>query len=76
MYHEVIKNDCVLVLVYNNNFKGGGKFFPPVTDKLMAVKVEGHDNVYFVNSYGTRFQHGGCEYCLLVIDQDAEVPNE
>jgi hypothetical protein len=73
MYHEVIKNDCVLVLVFDTRFKGGGKYFPPATDKLMAVKVDGQQNVYFVNSYGTRFQHGGYEYCMLVIDQDNEV---
>jgi hypothetical protein len=73
MYHEVIKNDQVLVLVFDTRFQGGGKYFPPATDKLLAVKIEGQDTVYFVNSYGTRFQHNGCEYCMLVIDQNSEV---
>jgi hypothetical protein len=70
MYHEVIKNDCVLVLVFDNRFKGGGKYFPPSTDKLMAVKVANKDTVYFVHSYGTKFQHDNFEYCMLVIEQD------
>jgi hypothetical protein len=59
--------------VYDTRFKLGGKFFPPATDKIMAVKVDGTDKVYFVHSYGTRFQHGGFDYCMLVIDQDSEV---
>jgi hypothetical protein len=73
VYHEVIKNDCVLVLVYDNRFKSGMRFMPPSTDKLMAVKVTGQDQLYFVNSTGTKFTHGTCEYCILVIDQ--EVPS-
>lgn len=75
VYHEVIKNDCVLVLVYDNSFKSGMKFFPPATDKRMAVHITGQDVVYFVHSYNIRFVHGGCEYCILVVEQDAEVPN-
>lgn len=72
-YHEVIKNDCVLVLVWDNNFKGGMKYFPPSTDKAIRVRITGTDKVFDVNSYGTRFQHGNYEYCLLVIDPDSEV---
>jgi hypothetical protein len=75
-YHEVIKSDQALVLVYDKRFKGGMKFFPPVTDKLMAAKIDGVDRVYFVHSCGTKFEHGGYEYCILPIEQDVEVNDE
>ena len=75
-YHGVIKNECVLVLIWDSNFKGGIKFFPPVTDKLMAIKIGNVADVYFVNSYGTKFQHNNYEYCLLIIDQESEVQGE
>jgi hypothetical protein len=77
-YHEVIKNDCLLVLVYDTRFKGGMKFFPQTTDNTIAVSIEGNPNVFFVNSYGNRFEHAGYEYCILVIDQEnsAEAPQE
>ena len=70
VYHEVIKNECMLVLVWDNNFKGGMHFTPPASDRLLAVKVDGSDKVYFVNSTGTKFTHGQYEYCLLIIDQE------
>jgi hypothetical protein len=69
-YHEVIKNDCLLVLVYDTRYKGGMKFFPQASKNLIAISVDGTDTIYFVNSYGNRFEHAGYEYCILVIDQE------
>lgn len=71
-YHEVIRNDCLLVLVYNNKFKGGMKFFPPASDKLIAVEIMDSDKIFFVHSYDNRFQHKDCEYCILIIEQISE----
>lgn len=71
VYHEVIRNDCLLVLVYDLRFKAGLKYFPPATDKLLAAKVD--DSVFFVHSFGNTFKHGDFEYCLLIIDQDAKI---
>ncbi len=76
MYHEVIRNDCLLVLVYNTKFKDGMKFMPQATEQPLAVKIDGSDKVYFVYSYGNKFEHAGYEYCILVIDQEANSENE
>lgn len=70
-YHEVIKNDGLLVLVYDNRYKNGMRYWPPTTDRLIAVRIANQGEVYFVNSYGNRFTHSDYEYCILVIDQES-----
>lgn len=72
-YHEVIKNGCVLVLVYDTRFKGGMRYMPPALEQLIALRVDEQKCVYFVNSTGTKFTHDGREYCILVIDQEQEL---
>lgn len=71
-YHSVIRNGALLVLAYATGFDGGMKFFPPDTgQKLMAVRIDGTDKVYYVHSTGSSFEHAGYDYCILVIDSAA-----
>jgi len=74
-YHAVIRNGLLLVLAFDSRFTAGMKFFPPAAKGLMSVRVEG-GLMYHVHSTGSRFVHGGYEYCVLVIDSEGIVKGE
>ncbi len=76
VYHGIIKNGTLLVLVYETDFKEGLKYFPPSCDKLIAARIEGTNRIYYVHSTGSRFEHAGHEYCLLIIDSESEIPDD
>ena len=65
-YHSVILTDCILVLCWDCNCVVGAKFFPPVADAPLTVKID--KNVFNVFSYGSKFQHNNFEYCILVLN--------
>lgn len=73
VYHEVIRNDCLLVLCWNTK-STAMKYFPPATDELMAVKV--NETLFLVYSYGSTFKHGDYEYSILIISQDGQMGDE
>jgi len=75
MYHDVVKSDNLLVLVFNNNAANCTKLFPPIIPPneqdpkahLLAVQLENDSNIYLVHSTGTKFEHNNYEYYILVV---------
>lgn len=73
-YHDVVKANNLLVLVYEDSYDGP-RLFPPVTnsedpDSSLAVQLDGDDRIYEVHSTGATFNHNGCTYCILVIENE------
>lgn len=73
-YHRVVRgdDDISLVLVYDNRFQGGLKYFPQPSDSPMFVDVHDLPCVFQVRSAGLRFVVDNLEMCVLLIEQVAE----
>jgi hypothetical protein len=67
-YHEIIIQDDKMILVYNNEFTGGQKFFPS-GDKQIAVAVAGTGLCYLAQPTGIQYPQGNSEHCVLLIQK-------
>ena len=79
-YHEVItRYPGFLVLVYDNRFRGAGKYFPQARSDdtpPLALAVVGKPKVYLVHTTGFQFVHGDLEFCVLMVERVADAPAE
>lgn len=71
-YHRVIRDGIVLVLVYDNNFTAGQKFFPANSDKSLIVDVHNHPSVYKVMVPGIKFTLDNYDICVLLIADERD----
>ena len=68
-YHQVIKQNSALVLIYNSRFIGGMQYTPPSSVKAIKVKVQRDE--YEVQSLGLSFDSDdGLRYTVLRILPD------
>lgn len=71
-YHKVIREGINLVLVYDNRYTGGQKFFPePNDNKTLIVDVKSHPCVYKVMAPGIQFMLDVYDVCVLFIVEEA-----
>jgi len=70
-YHDVIKSDATLVLVYDERHQGTRYMPPQASEQQIAVHPEGADVVYLVEATGIQYSHGTYTYCVLSIAQEA-----
>lgn len=72
-YHDVIIQPGFIVLVYDNRFSGGTKYFPPAAavenPPRTALNVVGTNEAYLIQTTGVQYTHGVFEYCVLMIEQ-------
>ena len=77
-YHEVLRQDMLLVLVYDHSRPLAMSWCPPVGDNgeskpiAMLVDSEGKNPamLYLVYPTGLKFMHGTLEYILLTIEKE------
>ncbi len=71
-FHGAVANGNTLALVYDDRYRGGGRFFPNPLDEPFAVAVEGHPTVYLVESTGMSYRYDErTHYVLLVVQATA-----
>jgi hypothetical protein len=78
VYHDIVKQDNLLVLVYDNRYTEGSKLYPPAktpteTDPdagILAAQLDGDNTIYTVHSTGTKFTHANYEYYILVVAEE------
>lgn len=78
VYHDIVKQDNLLVLVYDNRYTEGSKLYPPAkapTEEdpnagILAAQLEGDTTIYTVHSTGTKFTHANYEYYILVVAEE------
>ena len=79
-YHAVLTtNPGFIVLVYNNAYQGGSKYFPQSRGEdapAMALQVIGDSKVYLVHTTGFQYTYGGLEFCVLMVERQVEAPPE
>jgi hypothetical protein len=70
-YHKVVQGDdgVSLVLVYDNSYIGGTKFFPPSSDNDLYVDVHNMNQVFKVKSTGMHYRVDNQEHYILLIEQ-------
>jgi hypothetical protein len=71
-YHQVIRSEQALVLVYDTRYTGGQKYFPQ-TDRPLGVHVHGTDSMYLVHTTNIQFPLDYWEVCVLLIENEAPV---
>ena len=72
MYHDVVLQPGVIVLVYDRTYPGR-MYQPPHGSQAppMALAISGHDTVYLVHATGINYAYDSYEFCVLLIDQEA-----
>ena len=80
-YHDVVKEDMTLVLVYDHNHPAQMVWFPPVIEDPqthepipIALLVEGNESepqmLYLAYPTGVRFMYRNEEFCLLTVEKE------
>jgi len=69
-YHQIIRNDANLVLVFDRRAIGYPRNFPLATDADMAAHIEGQDVVYRVHTTGIQFPFLDYDLCILLIKSE------
>lgn len=78
-YHDVItRYPGFIVLVYNNAYRGGNKYFPQVREDAppMALNVVGKPKVYLVLTTGFQYAYGDLEFAILMVERQTDAPAE
>jgi hypothetical protein len=72
-YHKVVcsEDEVSLVLVYDNRFQAGMKYFPQPSERSIFVDVHSLPMVFKVQSAGIRFTVDNYEMCVLLIENAA-----
>lgn len=71
-YHAVVISDEHIILVYDNTFKHGHRYFPPVELAApMACMCKGNDSVFLVEPTNIQFDFGNYSFCIFAIKQKA-----
>lgn len=77
-YTDVILQGNMLILVFDHAAAGKMCYFPNFTTAdssqqppAVAMRVDGSNAVYLVETTGVQFKHGAVEYCVLLIAQTA-----
>jgi len=70
-YHDVIRNDQVLVLIYDTRCVGYPRTQLQPTDKDIAVHIDGSDQIYVVQDPSINFTVDSQEFQVLLIKSTA-----
>lgn len=72
-YHRIIQGEdgISLVLVYDNRFAGGLKYFPQASDAELFVDVHDLPYIFKVRSAGLRYKIDDFEHCVLLVEKSA-----
>lgn len=83
-YHDVVKGDGVLVLVYDHRRPMQMVWFPPAIEKpsgepealaaLVIADGTSPDTLYRVYPTGMSFVHEGVEFSILTVDMEKQIP--
>jgi hypothetical protein len=73
-FHQVIRKDGNLVLVYDTRAEGYTKTFPQPIDQDLAVYVDGNASVYVTATTGIQFNLDDNEVCVLLIKDEKPLP--
>jgi hypothetical protein len=65
-YHDAVRKDATLVLVYDNRYRGP-RFFPRATDEPFVVVLGGGPLGLMVESPGITFDHDGKTFCVPLV---------
>jgi len=77
-YHDVIVRSGFVVLVYDTRHVGSIKYFPEppppgTVTPAMAIHIHGTTQVHQVHTTGVQYIHNDLEYCLLMVENTAEL---
>ncbi len=77
-YHDVLVDNGIVVLVYDEGYPGGVMYEPPAGEQAppMALEVIGADEVHLVHTTGFSYSYRGCRFCILMIKQSAPMQKE
>ena len=75
-YHDVIRNGNNLVLVYDKTVPGGQRFFPRANEHPIGLNIDGSDKALMVFTTGIEFEDRGREYCVLLVEQEADIQDD
>ena len=70
-YHEVIKYNDLLILIYNRDFKYGSRVFPPVdyekAYKITVIPSDGQQQSYDAKYLGVSFPYQNLDFQVMLI---------
>lgn len=78
VYHDVIVEPGFIVLVYKTAYRGS-RYFPETARAdapPMALHVEGRPQVYLVHTTGVHYVYDDAEFCVLLVERAATLPDE
>jgi hypothetical protein len=73
-YHQIIRSDANLVLVFDRRAVGFPRNFPTTTDADMAVQISGQDVIYRTQTTGIHFPFLDYDLCVLLIKSEHPIP--
>jgi hypothetical protein len=77
-YHDVLIQNGVIILIYDTRWQGP-RYFPPADraeQPAMAMNITGRSDVYLVQATAIQFVHGHEEFCVLLVEQSGQLPQE
>jgi hypothetical protein len=86
-YHDVVRQDMVMVLVYDHSQMSQMVWFPgamendagtpqPIATFVQAASTNEPDMIYLLHPTGLQFKYGDKEFCLLTIEKEMQAPKE
>jgi hypothetical protein len=74
-YHEIIRQDQILVLIFDHRAVGFPCTFPQAVEQDMAVHIAGTSSVYLTQVPGIQYHfHDHWEHCILFIKEEYPYP--
>jgi hypothetical protein len=69
-FHDVIRQDHLLILVFDNRATGFPRVFPQTVEEDMAVAVEGMGVIYVTKVPGIQYTFREWEHCIVFIKEE------